>query len=140
MFLLFSTYHRIPINKIFMLISKNKIVLTFSILRTLYQMIFCCFEQLMWRHSIFAVFLLLITLYKFLQDNPLKSVFRKCRDIVCFFEFRPTAGSWKFTLYLGPLKNCCPNFLPSSSAKNSPNLCSQHSQLAKAAKKHMSFY
>jgi len=32
----------------------------------------------------------------------------------------------------------CPNFLPSSSAKNSPNLCSQHSQLAKAAKKRTS--
>ncbi len=44
-----------------------------------------------------------------------------------------------FTTYLGPLKkNCCPNFLPRSSAKNSPNLCSLHSQLAKAAKKRTS--
>ena len=35
-------------------------------------------------------------------------------------------------------KNCCPNFLPSLSSKNSPNLCSLHSQLAKAAKKRTS--
>jgi len=43
---------------------------------------------------------------------------------------------YEFTTYLGPLKkNCCPNFLPRLSAKNSPNLCSLHNQLAKAAKK-----
>jgi len=44
----------------------------------------------------------------------------------------------QFTTYLGPIKKCCPNFLPSLSAKNSQNLCSLHSQLAKAAKKRTS--
>jgi len=46
--------------------------------------------------------------------------------------------NFSFVKIVKKIKNCCPNFLPSSSAKNSPNLSSQHSQLAKAAKKRTS--
>ncbi len=97
------------------------------------EIVISCQSENFKKKSIFTSRIIAFYLGDFEWWKKLRSFL--CAKMHCWLSLITSWLTSTSTTYLGPLKNCCPKFLPGWSAKNSQKLCSLHSQLAKAAKK-----